>query len=81
MLRDASYASVTVLFQGGFSVKTIVAIILSVFLSATLASSFTPAFAAARGAMSGKGDYATKGYNQAAAKEKPKGAKMTKKPQ
>jgi hypothetical protein len=39
---------------------------LSAFLSVTVLSSFSPAYSAARGAMSGKGDFATKGYNQAA---------------
>jgi hypothetical protein len=49
--------------------KAITVFALSAFFSLTIASSFTPAYAAARGAMSGKGDWATRGYNQAA-KEK-----------
>jgi hypothetical protein len=44
--------------------KVIVVLALSAFLS--LGSSFTSAYAAAPGAMSGKGDYATRGYNQGA---------------
>jgi hypothetical protein len=48
----------------------------------TIAASFTPAYAAAGGAMSGKGDFATRGYNQAAKEKKVKGAKTVKpKPQ
>jgi basic membrane lipoprotein Med (substrate-binding protein (PBP1-ABC) superfamily) len=42
---------------------------LTAFLGLTIAASFTSAYAAAPGAMSGKGDFATRGYNQAA-KEK-----------
>jgi hypothetical protein len=63
--------------------KVIIALALSAFLSLAINLSFTPAYAAARGAMSGKGDFATRGYNQAA-KEKqgqmkkgPKTAKPT----
>jgi hypothetical protein len=46
--------------------KTIIVLALSAFLSVTVVSSFSPAYAAAPGAMSGKGDWATRGYNQAA---------------
>jgi hypothetical protein len=39
--------------------RAITILALTAFLSLTIAESFTPAYAAARGAMSGKGDYAT----------------------
>jgi|GraSoi2013_100cm_1033763.scaffolds.fasta_scaffold148151_1 hypothetical protein len=62
--------------------KTIAVLALSAFLSVTIVSSFSPAYAAARGAMSGKGDFATKGYNQPAKEKKAKSTKMVKpKPQ
>ncbi len=55
--------------------KTITVLALSAFLSVTVLSSFSPvAYAAAPGAMSGKGDYATRGYRQAAKQKKAKGA-------
>jgi hypothetical protein len=53
--------------------KTIVVLAVSAFLSVTILSSYLAAYAAAPGAMSGKGDWATRGYNQAA-KGKAKGA-------
>ena len=46
--------------------RVITVLALTAFLSSTIGASFTPAYAAARGAMSGKGDYATRGYNQGA---------------
>jgi hypothetical protein len=46
--------------------KTIAVLAASAFLSVTVLSSFSPVYAAAPGAMSGKGDWATRGYNQAA---------------
>jgi hypothetical protein len=61
--------------------KTITSLAVSAFLSVTILSSFSPAYAAAPGAMSGKGDYATRGYNQAAKQKKAKGAKMAPKQQ
>ncbi len=54
--------------------KTITVLAISAFLSVTMVSSFAPAHAAAPGAMSGKSDYGTRGYRQAA-KQKAKGAK------
>ena len=59
--------------------KTITVLALSVFLVVTTLSAFSPApaYAAAPGAMSGKGDYATRGYRQLAKQKKAKGgAKM-----
>jgi hypothetical protein len=61
--------------------KTITVLAVSAFLGVTVLSSFSPAYAAAPGAMSGKGDYATRGYNQAAKQKKAKGAKMAPKRQ
>ncbi|WMT78817.1 hypothetical protein [Bradyrhizobium sp. Ash2021] len=62
--------------------RAITILALTAFLSLTIAASFTPAYAAAGGAMSGKGDFATRGYNQAAKEKKVKGAKTVKpKPQ
>ena len=62
--------------------KTIAVLAVSAFLCVTLASSFSPAYAAARGAMSGKGDWATSGYKKAAKETGTKGAKTVKpKPQ
>jgi hypothetical protein len=62
--------------------KTIVVIAVSAFLVVTTFSSFSPAYAAAPGAMSGKSDYASRGYNQAAKQKKAKGTKtMTPKQQ
>jgi hypothetical protein len=55
--------------------KTISVLALSAFLSVTVVSSFAPVYAAAPGAMSGKSDFATKGYKQAAKQKKAKGAK------
>jgi hypothetical protein len=55
--------------------KTIAVIAVSVFLGVTTLSSFSPAYAAAPGAMSGKGDYATRGYRQAAKQKNAKGTK------
>jgi hypothetical protein len=46
--------------------KTIAVLVASAFLSVTVLSSFSAAYAAAPGAMSGKGDWATRGYNRAA---------------
>jgi hypothetical protein len=55
--------------------KTITVLALSAFLSVTVLSSFSSvAYAAAAGAMSGKGDFATRGYRQAAKEKKAKGA-------
>jgi hypothetical protein len=56
--------------------KTIVMLTLSAFLSVTVVSSFSPVYAAAPGAMSGKSDWATRGYKQAAKQKKAKGAKV-----
>jgi hypothetical protein len=62
--------------------KTIAVLAVSAFLSMTIASSFSPVYAAAPGAMSGKGDWATRGYNKAAKAKGMKGAKTAKpKPQ
>jgi hypothetical protein len=62
--------------------KTIAMIAASAFLVVTTLSSFSPAYAAAPGAMSGKGDWATRGYKQAAKQKKANGAKtVTPKPQ
>jgi hypothetical protein len=61
--------------------KTIIVLALSAFLSVTVVSSFSPVYAAALGAMSGKSDWATRGYKQAAKQKKAKGAKMMKKQQ
>jgi hypothetical protein len=62
--------------------KTIAVLAASAFLSVTVLSSFSVAYAAAPGAMSGKGDYATKGYKQATKQKKAQGTKMPKpKPQ
>ncbi|WP_454628441.1 hypothetical protein [Bradyrhizobium cenepequi] len=44
--------------------KSIIVLAVIVVASSTIASSLTPAYAAAFGAMSGKADYATKGYKQ-----------------
>jgi hypothetical protein len=57
--------------------KTIVVLAVSAFLSVTILSSYSPSYAAAPGAMSGKGDWATKGYNQTAKQKKAKGANTT----
>ena len=46
--------------------RVLTVLALTAFLSSTIAASFTPAYAAAPGAMSGKGDWATRGYNQGA---------------
>ena len=46
--------------------KVIIALALSAFLSLAISSSFTSAYAAAPRAMSGKSDWATRGYNQGA---------------
>ena len=56
--------------------KTTVVLAVSAFLCVTILSSYV-AYAAAPGAMSGKGDWATRGYNQAAKQKKAKGANMT----
>jgi hypothetical protein len=62
--------------------KTIIVLTLSAFLSMAIASSFSPAYAAAFGAMSGKADFATKGYKQPPKDKNMKGAKTAKpKPQ
>jgi hypothetical protein len=62
--------------------KTIAVLAIFTFLGVTVASSFAPAYAAARGAMSGKSDYATRGYNRAAKEKNAKGIKTVKpKPQ
>lgn len=63
--------------------KTIALIAASAFLAVTILSSFSPAaYAAAPGAMSGKSDYASRGYKQAAKQKKANGAKtVTPKPQ
>jgi hypothetical protein len=55
--------------------KTITVLAVSAFLSVAVLSSFAPApaYAAAPGAMSGKGDYATRGYRQLAKQKKAKG--------
>jgi hypothetical protein len=54
--------------------KTIAVLAVSAFLSVTVLFSFSPvAYAAAAGAMSGKGDFATRGYRQAAKEKKAKG--------
>ena len=53
--------------------KTITVLAVSAFLSVTVLSSFTPVYAAAPGAMSGKSDFATRGYRQAAKEKKAKG--------
>jgi hypothetical protein len=52
--------------------KTITVLAVSAFLSVTVLSSFAPvpAYAAAPGAMSGKSDFATRGYRQAAKEKK-----------
>jgi hypothetical protein len=55
--------------------KTIAVIAACAFLGVTTLSSVSPACAAAPGAMSGKSDWATRGYNQAAKQKKAKGAK------
>jgi hypothetical protein len=57
--------------------KTITVLALSAFLSVTILSSFAPAYAAAPGAMSGKGDYATRGYRQLAKQKKTKAGAKT----
>jgi hypothetical protein len=56
--------------------KIITVLAVSAFLSVTVLSSFAPApaYAAAPGAMSGKGDYATRGYWQAAKEKKTRGS-------
>ena len=58
-------------------IKTITVLAVSAFLNVTVLSSFAPvpAYAAAPGAMSGKSDYATRGYRQLAKQKKAKGAK------
>jgi hypothetical protein len=62
--------------------KTITVLAVSAFFSVAVLSSFSPvAYAAAPGAMSGKGDYATRGYSQAAKQKKMKGAKTAPKQQ
>jgi hypothetical protein len=62
--------------------KTISVLALSAFLSVTVVSAFAPVYAAAPGAMSGKSDWATKGYKQATKQKKAQGTKMPKpKPQ
>jgi hypothetical protein len=55
--------------------KPIAVLAASAFLSVTVLSSFSAVYAAAPGAMSGKGDWATRGYNQAAKQKKAQGAK------
>lgn len=56
--------------------KTIFTLVLAGFVSVTVLSSFSSvAYAAAPGAMSGKGDYATRGYYQAAKQKKMKATK------
>jgi hypothetical protein len=57
--------------------KTIIVLAVSAFLSVTILSSYSVTYAAAPGAMSGKGDYASRGYNQAAKQKKTKGANTT----
>jgi hypothetical protein len=62
--------------------KSIAVIAACAFLGVTILSSFAPAYAAAPGAMSGKSDYGSRGYKQAAKQKKPRGAKtVTPKPQ
>ena len=56
--------------------KTITVLALSAFLSVTVVFSFSSTYAAAPGAMSGKSDWATKGYKQAAKQKKANGAKV-----
>jgi hypothetical protein len=56
--------------------KTIAVLAASAFLSVTVLSSFSAAYAAAPGAMSGKGDWATRGYAKQKMMAKP--AKMAK---
>ena len=60
--------------------KPIIVVAIVAFLGAVLASSFVPAYAAAPGAMSGKRDWATRGYNQAAKQKQMNNAKMKKQP-
>jgi hypothetical protein len=56
--------------------KTITVLAVSAFLSVTVLSSFSSvAYAAAPGAMSGKSDWASRGYNQPAKAKKAKGTK------
>lgn len=62
--------------------KTIAVLAVIAFLSVSFSSSFSPAYSAAFGAMSGKGDFATKSYNNASKEKKAKGEKTAKpKPQ
>ena len=55
--------------------KAITVLAVSTFLGMTVLCSFSPvAYAAAPGAMSGKSDWASRGYRQAAKQKKAKGA-------
>jgi hypothetical protein len=59
--------------------KSILFLAAAVLVYSTIATTFTPVYAAAPGAMSGKGDWATRGYNQAAKQKQMKSTKATKK--
>lgn len=56
-----------------FQMKIAITLLVSAFLTAVVASAFSvTAYAAARGAMSGKSDYATSGYKKLAKEKKMK---------
>lgn len=61
--------------------KAITITTLFAFISLLTSVSFAPVQAAAPGTMSGKGGYASKGYNQAAKEKQMKGTKPMKRPQ
>ncbi|WP_407179023.1 hypothetical protein [Bradyrhizobium sp. STM 3562] len=58
--------------------KLVVLLAIAALLGLTLASTTVPSYAAAPGAMSGKGDWATRGYNQAAKEKQMKSTKAKK---
>ncbi|MGY3621526.1 hypothetical protein [Bradyrhizobium sp. USDA 10063] len=58
--------------------KALISLIVLAFVVMVIASSETPSYAASFGAMSGKGDFGTKGYKQAAKEKAAKGTKAQK---
>jgi hypothetical protein len=61
--------------------RTVIITSLFAFACLTISASFEAARAAAPGAMSGKSDYGSKGYDQAAKEKKAKTGMTKKKPQ
>ena len=60
--------------------KPITLLAIAALLGLTLATPSAPSYAAAPGAMSGKGDWASRGYYQAAKQKQMKAGKMKNKP-